>query len=92
MRSTAYIATVLLLGTVMTGCQTETAQDTVPELTKSTAPQKTSGFDVTLAEAKSELDAQMALPITVPVPKDAGGGYTHEKHKKNAMLIYNVNG
>ncbi len=47
-----------------------------------------SGFDVTLASAKAVLDAQMALPVTVPTPKDPGGGYTHEKHKDNAKLIY----
>jgi len=32
----------------------------------------------------------MASPLTIPVPKDPGGGYTHEQHKKNATLIYNA--
>lgn len=29
----------------------------------------------------------MNEPIAVPVPKDAGGGYTHEQHKKNYKAI-----
>ncbi|MGI9345293.1 MAG: heparinase II/III domain-containing protein [Gammaproteobacteria bacterium] len=45
-------------------------------------------FSDTLKEARAVLDEQMALPITIPTPKDAGGGYTHEKHKENAKLIY----
>ena len=49
-----------------------------------------SGFDVTLNQAKSSLEQQMDLPNTIPVPKDPGGGYTHEKHKANATLIYNA--
>ncbi len=53
------------------------------------APAQT-GFDKTLSEAKARLDAQMALPFNVPVPKDAGGGYTHETHKNNAKLIYDA--
>jgi len=47
-------------------------------------------FEDDLNTAKAQLDEQMALPITVPTPKDPGGGYTHEKHKSNATLIYNA--
>ena len=32
----------------------------------------------------------MKLDVTIPVPKDAGGGYTHEKHKENAKLVYDA--
>ena len=49
-----------------------------------------SGFDATLEQAKSGIAAQMALPLNVPVPKDPGGGYTHETHKANSTLIYNA--
>ncbi|GGX61832.1 hypothetical protein GCM10011309_09720 [Litorimonas cladophorae] len=48
------------------------------------------GFDKTLSSAREAVDAAMAAPIAVPVPKDAGGGYTHEKHKDNARLIFNA--
>ena len=47
-------------------------------------------FDDTLVQAKARVEAQMKLPLTIPVPKDAGGGYTHEKHKENAKLIYDA--
>lgn len=39
---------------------------------------------------KKQIDEQMSLPMTVPVPKDGGGGYTHERHKKNYQLMYNA--
>ena len=39
---------------------------------------------------KSQVDKQITLPITVPLPKDGGGGYTHERHKKNYQLMYNA--
>ncbi|WP_409433973.1 heparinase II/III family protein [Litorimonas sp. RW-G-Af-16] len=47
-------------------------------------------FADTQAQAEARIKAQMALPITVPTPKDAGGGYTHEQHKNNAKLIYDA--
>ena len=45
-------------------------------------------FDDTLSALATKIDAQMQLPITVPIPADAGGGYTHEQHKLNAKTIY----
>ncbi|NMP32595.1 alginate lyase family protein [Thalassotalea sp. M1531] len=39
---------------------------------------------------KAKVDKQIKQPITVPVPKDGGGGYTHERHKKNYQLMYNA--
>ena len=39
---------------------------------------------------KTRVDQQMQLPITVPVPADGGGGYTHERHKKNYQLMFNA--
>lgn len=45
-------------------------------------------FADTLHTLAQKIDAQMNEPLEVPVPKDAGGGYTHEQHKKNAKTIY----
>ena len=45
-------------------------------------------FADTLNALAAKIDAQMLDPIAVPKPKDAGGGYTHEQHKKNAKIIY----
>jgi len=44
-------------------------------------------FDKSLAATKAEIDAEIALGIDVPVPKDLSGGYTHEKHKRNFMMM-----
>lgn len=40
-------------------------------------------------EVVQQADAALAVPINVPVPKDGGGGVTHEQHKKNYTNIYN---
>ena len=37
---------------------------------------------------RARVDAQVGEPLAVPVPADAGGGYTHEQHKRNALAIY----
>ncbi len=47
-------------------------------------------FDKTLAAARAKVDAQLDVPMTIPVPKDPGGGYTHEQHKANFSLIYDA--
>lgn len=39
---------------------------------------------------KANLDAFMAEGVVVPMPKDAGGGYTHEQHKRNYKAIRNA--
>ncbi|PIB93471.1 alginate lyase family protein [Caulobacter sp. FWC2] len=45
-------------------------------------------FAATLAKSKAFVDPQLRKTIDVPVPADAGGGYTHERHKDNYRLIY----
>jgi len=39
---------------------------------------------------KLSVDKQIAQVINVPLPKDGGGGYTHERHKKNYKLMYDA--
>nr|WP_136251194.1 heparinase II/III family protein [Ningiella ruwaisensis] len=36
---------------------------------------------------KAQVDAAMQSAVDVPIPKDGGGGYTHERHKKNYQLM-----
>ncbi|MEN8778887.1 MAG: hypothetical protein ABF275_05090, partial [Glaciecola sp.] len=36
---------------------------------------------------KAKVDANMILEMNVPLPQDAGGGFTHEQHKKNYQLM-----
>lgn len=55
-------------------------------------------FDKTINQVKAEIDAIIDSSINVPLPVDAGGGYTHERHKKNynelhkAGVLYQVYG
>ncbi len=41
-----------------------------------------------LERAKSFVDGMMAQGVVLPQPKDPGGGYTHEQHKRNYKAIY----
>lgn len=45
-------------------------------------------FAADLAEAKSFVEEMMRAGVIVPVPKDPGGGYTHEQHKRNYRALY----
>ena len=47
-----------------------------------------SAFDAMMSELATEVDGRLEAGIPVPVPVDAGGGYTHEQHKQNAKTIY----
>lgn len=44
-------------------------------------------FSSAYQRLKQDVDAQISQPFDVPVPKDGGGGYTHERHKKNYQLM-----
>lgn len=39
--------------------------------------------------ARQFVDGMIEAGVTVPQPKDPGGGYTHEQHKRNFRAIYN---
>ena len=75
----------------LTACQAEAPSTLrqMPALSQVSSYQGVT-FDATLKAAQEKIKAQMALPLAIPVPKDAGGGYTHEKHKDNAKLIYDA--
>lgn len=40
-------------------------------------------FDASVQRVKEEVDAEIALGIDTPIPKDFSGGYTHQRHKTN---------
>lgn len=44
-------------------------------------------FKNSYASAKAEVDEAMRLPISVPTPKDLAGGFTHEQHKSNFLIL-----
>lgn len=45
-------------------------------------------FEAMLADLENSILAKYEHGIAVPVPVDAGGGYTHEQHKQNGKTIY----
>ena len=45
-------------------------------------------FDVSVAAARAEVDAEIALGISTPLPSDYSGGFTHERHKKNYAVAH----
>ncbi|MBU2924431.1 heparinase II/III family protein [Colwellia sp. 1_MG-2023] len=47
-------------------------------------------FKRTFTAKKSSVDEQIKQEITIPLPKDGGGGYTHERHKTNYKLMYDA--
>ncbi len=49
-----------------------------------------SGFGQALAASKAKTEKYFETFPDVPVPVDPGGGYTHEKHKKNGVAIHDA--
>ncbi len=81
------VASVALLA----GCKANT--DASADVVRSVVTNKseTAGtFDQTLNAAKVKIDDLIGEADVIPVPKDAGGGYTHEKHKDNAKLMFDA--
>ena len=82
----------VLATTALTSCQASapSASNVTGDAVSSVYADKRPSFESTVKAAKAKLDAQMGMDIMIPTPKDAGGGYTHEKHKENAKLIYDA--
>lgn len=57
---------------------------------KSFAYQDSTLFSRAVEETRRAIDAEILEPIDVPLPQDAGGGYTHEQHKRNYKSIYDA--
>jgi hypothetical protein len=47
-------------------------------------------FAVERERVEGVVRAAMAQGVIVPTPRDPGGGYTHEQHKRNYQAIYNA--
>jgi hypothetical protein len=61
------------------------------DVTNMRAALQTEGlFQSTYLTEKASVDTQISFAINVPQPKDGGGGYTHERHKKNYKLMYDA--
>lgn len=44
-------------------------------------------FSAAVRRAQARVAPYLRAPPPVPTPKDAGGGYTHERHKANGILV-----
>ena len=44
-------------------------------------------FQMTLQEVIMEVDAELEIGVQVPIPADMAGGYTHERHKQNFLIL-----
>ena len=44
-------------------------------------------FGAAIRRAQARVAPYLHAPPPVPIPKDAGGGYTHERHKANGILV-----
>ena len=86
MRFTLALISALALTTGLTACKAPAPSGDVGVMQKEAA----SGFDRTFEAAETKLAKIMGEPLTIPVPKDPGGGYTHETHKANGFLLYDV--
>ena len=49
---------------------------------------KVAAFDRSLEATFAGAEKALQLPIVVPVPKDGGGGYSHEQHKLNSYYMF----
>ncbi len=56
----------------------------------SSAASTPQAFEAAVQAAKKDVDRYLDAIPDVPVPKDAGGGYTHEQHKRNSATIQNA--
>jgi len=48
------------------------------EVSETVQSEKTDRFEQTLDQAKAMVEARLGDSLVIPVPKDPGGGYTHE--------------
>ena len=76
----------------LAACSPQAVSDAPKKMTDklTTLSSSASGFDQTIAAAERKLAVAMRAPLTIPTPKDPGGGYTHETHKANGFMLYDI--
>ena len=78
------VATLLFCGTALWGF---TASPALAETATLAQPLTAPLFDAEVTRATKFVDGMMKAGVNVPLPKDTGGGYTHEQHKKNYRAL-----
>ena len=59
-------------------------------LLQATKDNQNSVFKSSFNDTKKEVDEWVGKEVDVPFPVDPAGGYTHDKHKANYMLMFNA--
>lgn len=77
-------ASLLVCSTALTGCATSSA---VAQTATQAEPTKAPLFDAEAERATGFVGEMIKAGVNVPLPKDPGGGYTHEQHKKNYRAL-----
>ncbi|MEM9232695.1 MAG: alginate lyase family protein, partial [Pseudomonadota bacterium] len=47
-------------------------------------------FETAFQEAAQRIERSLSEGLVIPVPKDPGGGYSHERHKENYKIIHDA--
>ena len=86
------LVSLLACCTILAGCASGSAvAQPAPVTSAPAAPadiaKKSPLFDAEVARATKFLGEMMQAGVVVPMPKDAGGGYTHEQHKLNFKAL-----
>jgi hypothetical protein len=86
MKLNLYVLTSLMLFTL--GCSAKNLLETPDQvIAMQEAAMADGSFASEFKKRKAAVDAAFDQKINVPLPADAGGGYTHEVHKKNYALV-----
>lgn len=83
--STLLAASAIALALPLAGCKKIESNDT---LANGVVNCDATLFECEQARSEAFLADMMAEGIVIPVPKDPGGGYTHEQHKRNYKAMY----
>jgi hypothetical protein len=59
-------------------------------LLQATKDNQNSVFKSSFNDTKKEVDEWVGKEVDVPFPVDPAGGYTHDKHKANYMIMFNA--
>ena len=76
-------------------CSSNAQQHPSAFFTKAEAVEVKAGIDKyplltkSFNEIKKDVDVYLGKEVDVPLPKDAAGGYTHDRHKNNYTLMFN---
>ena len=84
MRLTLGLISALALTTGLAACKAPVQSGDVMQ------SQQANGFENTLAQAQARVDARLLASLDIPTPLNPGGGYTHETHKANGFLLYDI--